>query len=123
MHSVVETNAYLATAKEAGISDVERAMIVDMVAANPEIGEVMVGTGGCRKFRVARPGGGKSGGYRVVTVYGGKHLPVFLLAAFGKGDKANLTKAERNDLAKLTAKLFETYPVAKGRAAKGKGNR
>ncbi len=37
---------------------------------------------------VVRQGGGKSGGYRVVSAFGGKHLPVFLLAALGKGDKA-----------------------------------
>lgn len=69
----------------------------------------MQGTGGCRKIRIAGRGKGKSGGYRIVTVYGGSGQPVFLLAAFGKDDAANLTKAERNELAKLVAVLFDTY--------------
>jgi hypothetical protein len=56
-----------------------------------------------------RRGGGKSGGYRVITVFGGDHLPVFLLTVFGKGDRDNLTKAERNDLAKLTKVLIDSY--------------
>jgi len=36
-------------------------------------------------------------------------LPLFLLTVFGKGEKANLTKAERNDLAKYTSLLIKNY--------------
>ena len=67
MQSVIETNAYLAAAKDAGMSAEEQQMVVDLIAANPEVGEIMPGCGGARKLRVARPGGGKSGGYRVIT--------------------------------------------------------
>ncbi|MGV8840822.1 MAG: type II toxin-antitoxin system RelE/ParE family toxin [Bauldia sp.] len=109
MHTVVETNAYLSDAKAAGMTDAERRLAVDTVAAQPDGGVVMQGTGGCRKVRIAGRGKGKSGGYRVVTVYGGKGMPVFLLAAFSKDDAANLTKSERNELAKLVAVLFNTY--------------
>lgn len=119
MHSVVETSAYLSAAKAAGLSDAERSAIVDMVADEPQMGDVMEGTGGCRKLRVARTGQGKSGGYRVITVFGGGSLPVFLLTVFGKGEKANLSKAERNALSVLTKTLFETYG-AKVRPAKRK---
>jgi hypothetical protein len=79
------------------------------VANDPHFGAVMEGTNGCRKFRMAGRGGGKSGGYRVVHIYGGDTIPVFLLTVFGKGEKDNLTKAERNDLAKLVKVLVETY--------------
>ena len=78
-------------------------------ASDPQCGEVMQGTGGCRKVRVAGRGKGKSGGYRIIIAFGGVHIPVFLITAFGKGEKDNLTKAERNDLAKLTKMLFENY--------------
>ena len=59
--TVVETPTYLAAA---GIlfSEEERADIVLMVAADPECGEVMKGTGGFRKFRVARGGTVKAAG-------------------------------------------------------------
>ena len=33
----------------------------------------------------------------------------FFLTLFGKGEKANLSKAERNDLAKLTSLLVKNY--------------
>ena len=53
---------------------------------------------GARKLRWAVKGRGKSGEIRVITFTGGAGLPVFLLAAFGKGEKVNLTGAERNQL-------------------------
>lgn len=107
MQSVIETQAYLASAKDAGMSAEEMAAVVDMIAANPEAGEIMPGCGGARKLRVARPGGGKSGGYRVITYYAGDVFPVFLLTVFGKNEKANLSKAERNTLAGLTKQLTD----------------
>ena len=109
MHTVVETKAYLAAAKEAGMNEAEMLTVVDIVAANPEVGAIMPRCGGARKLRVARPGGGKSGGYRVITYYGGRDMPVFLLTVFGKGEKANLSEGEKGQLAKLTKTLLERY--------------
>ena len=108
MHTVIETNAYVAAAKDAGMTADEMAAVVDLIAANPEAGEIMPGCGGARKLRVAKPGKGKSGGYRVITYFPGAAVPVFLLTVFGKNEKANLTKAERNELAKLTKRLTDT---------------
>lgn len=109
MHTVIETNAYIAAAKDAGMNADEMTAVVDLIAANPEAGEIMPGCGGARKLRVAKPGKGKSGGYRVITYFGGADVPVFLLTVFGKNEKANLTKGERNDLAKLTKLLAATF--------------
>jgi hypothetical protein len=36
-------------------------------------------------------------------------MPLFLLTVFGKSQKVNLTKAERNGLKSLTAQIVETY--------------
>ncbi|TMJ13776.1 MAG: addiction module toxin RelE [Alphaproteobacteria bacterium] len=109
MHTVVETNAYLSAARDAGMDEEEREAVVDILAANPEAGAIMPRCGGARKLRVARPGGGKSGGYRVVTYYGGSEIPVFLITVFGKGEKANLSDAEKNEVAKLTKRLRDQY--------------
>lgn len=108
MQSVIETNGYLRDAKDAGMSDDEMTAAVDLVAADPEAGDVMQGTGGVRKARLAGRGKGKSGGYRIVHYYGGGDIPVFLLTVFGKGEKANLTQGERNALRQLTATLKES---------------
>jgi len=46
-------------------------------------------------------------------------VPVFILTVYGKGDKANLTNAERNQLAKILPKLADHYrATAKAMAAK-----
>jgi hypothetical protein len=91
------------------MNDAERASVVDLVAADPEAGDRMEGTGGCRKLRVAGRGKGKSGGCRVITVFGGGDMPVFLLTMFGKDEKANLTKAERNNIAKVAQAIVDEY--------------
>ena len=108
MHPVVETRAYLSAADDVGMMEDERVAIVSTLSANPQIGDIMPGCGGVRKLRVRKPGTGKSGGYRVITYYAGDTLPVFLLTVFGKTEKANLTKAERNALATLTGTLAAT---------------
>lgn len=90
------------------MGDEERSTVVDTVAADPTAGEIMPGCGGARKLRIAKPGKGKSGGYRVITYFGGDDVPVFLLTVFGKNEKANLNKAERNALAALTKRLADT---------------
>jgi hypothetical protein len=106
MHVVVETPAYLRDA-EAIFTAQEREAIVTMVASDPECGELMQGTGGVRKVRVGRGGRGKSGGGRVVYIYHDAGHPLFLLAAFAKNEKANLSKAERNAMATFVKGLFQ----------------
>ncbi|KQN79937.1 addiction module toxin RelE [Sphingomonas sp. Leaf67] len=91
------------------MSSDEQQAVVNLIAANPQAGDIMPGCGGARKLRVARPGGGKSGGYRVITYFGGGDMPTFLLAVFGKNEKTNLTKAERNALALLTKTLADSF--------------
>ena len=109
MHTVLETGAYLGAAADVGMTEDERNAVVDLLAANPIAGDVMPGCGGARKLRVAKPGKGKSGGYRVISYFGGEDLPVFLLTVFGKNERANLTQAERNGLAALTKRLRDSF--------------
>ncbi|MDG2522586.1 type II toxin-antitoxin system RelE/ParE family toxin [Caulobacter segnis] len=99
----------MSAANDAGMTDEDRTAAVNTVAQDPTTGDLMKGTGGCRKSRLAGRGKGKSGGFRVITFFAGDNFPVFLLTVFGKGEKANLTKAECNELAKLTATLTDHY--------------
>ncbi len=81
------------------------------------LGVEIRGTGGCRKFRFAGRGKGKSGGYRVVTFFTGESLPVYLITVFGKDMKDNLSDAEANELKKLTKQIVLAY-AAKARRKK-----
>jgi hypothetical protein len=116
MQAVIETSAYLGDAAAAGVSDDERAEIVDFIAANPMAGVLMPGTGGARKLRFAGRGKGKSGGYRVVTYYAAADVPVFLLAMINKGERANLSKAEQNALRVELSAIAEDYRAGAARA-------
>lgn len=104
--TVVELAVFVRQAK-AIMPDEERAVIVDYIAANPEAG-VPLG-GGLRKVRVAREGGGKSGGYRTLFVFGGVHMPIFLVGVFAKNEKDNLAKAEQAHLVQLAKTLLASY--------------
>ena len=108
MHTVVETPEFVAGARQI-LTDAERAGLIDHLAATPNAGQLMPGTGGARKLRWGAKGKGRRGGARVITYYGGPDLPVFLMALFAKGERANLTKAERNDLREVLGSLAAEY--------------
>lgn len=109
MHVVVETAPFKAAAKAAGLGRDELERIVVRCARHPDAGDAIAGTGGARKLRFAGRGKGKSGGYRVITFYSGADLPVFLLTVFAKGERSDLSQAERNALARLTKALVASY--------------
>ena len=100
VRTVVETEAYLRAAKAAGMTDAERVLAVDTVAANPLAGDPIVGGGGIRKVRLAGRGFGKSGGYRVISWPAGVERPVYMLWVLSKGRAANLSAAQVAALAK-----------------------
>lgn len=124
MHTVIETPAYLTSAKEEGLTDTEREAIISHLAANPDAGDIMAGTGGARKLRFAGRGKGKSGGYRVITFYADADIPVFLLDVFSKDTQANLSKAERNALRDILTALPQAWRThARTRAGKGRSEK
>lgn len=108
LHTVVETPEFVSAARRI-LTESERAELIGFLAANPDAGDLMQGTGGARKLRWGARGKGKSGGARVITYFGGPRIPVFLLMVFGKGEKANLSKAERNELRQVLKSLGAAY--------------
>ena len=100
--TVIETPAFLSDADYAGMTEEDRAAAVDHVSRNPEDGDEL--GGGLFKVRVARPGRGKSKGWRLLVGYRRSADTVYLLTVFAKGDKANLTKQELQFLKDLMKK-------------------
>lgn len=92
----------------------EAELAVQTVAANPLAGDLIVGSGGCRKLRIAGSGKGKSGGYRVVTYYAGPDRPAYLLAVLSKGSDANFTTGQIQAMAEATANIRATLRKAPG---------
>lgn len=65
MRTVAETDVFVKYAS-AVWSDPERQAFVSWIAANPEAGDLIPGSGGCRKVRWSASGRGKRGGARVI---------------------------------------------------------
>ena len=82
--------------------------LLEYLAARPRAGDLIPGTGGVRKLRWARGGRGKSAGVRAIYYFHSDAMPLYLLTVFGKNERADLTAAERNELARLAAMLKAT---------------
>jgi hypothetical protein len=77
-----------------------------MPPSGPSRPPVIQGTGGLRKIRFTEPGSGrgKSGAYRVCYAYFPEFGTVALVVIFGKNEKDNLTKADRNAISAVIAR-------------------
>ena len=109
MHTIVETPSFQKSAAAAGMTADEIVSLIVYLAANPDAGDPIKDTGGCRKLRVAGRGKGKSGGYRVITFFSGEAIPVFLFYAYSKSDRSDLDGKQRNALHSVTKEIVETY--------------
>lgn len=71
--------------------------------ANPQRGGVMPGCGGLRKLRIADPKRqkGKRGGARVIYLHIPEAEQFLMLDVYGKGEKEDLTPAEKKELREL----------------------
>lgn len=112
MHTVLETDQFQQACKDCGMTEDERFAIIDAIAANPQIGEEIKGTGGARKARFPKGNRGKSAGYRVITFFTGDDLPVFLMDVFSKGQKISLSKAECNELKAILSMSADAYKAS-----------
>jgi hypothetical protein len=90
------------------LTNEERSDIVSYLAAFPKDGDLIKGTGGIRKMRWRQSGRGKSGGVRIIYYYHSERMPLYVLTVFAKNERADLSQAERNELAKLVKILVKT---------------
>jgi hypothetical protein len=91
------------------MDDEERVELVNYLAYHPTAGVVVPGTGGVRKLRWGLEGRGKRGGARVIYYFHDMEMPLFILEAFAKNDRANLTQSECNELRQVTKLIEESY--------------
>ena len=118
MHGIIATPTFLADAKAAGVTDGELEEMASIIASDPEAGDIIPGTGGARKVRIGGRGKGKSGGYRVITYYAAADVPVFLLALVSKGQRADISQADRNLLRQILPTLADEYRKNTGKRAR-----
>jgi hypothetical protein len=80
-----------------GYRDLQKALL-----ANPELGEVMPGTGGFRKVRWKdrRRGKGKRGGLRIIYYYFAADHRIWFFTIYDKDELSDLTSEEKKVLKK-----------------------
>lgn len=106
--TVVETPEFIRRVEKL-LEDDERESLITYLAVNPTAGDLIPGTGGVQKLRWALEGRGKRGGARIIHFFHDTRLPLFLLTAFAKNERADLSQADRNSFRKLTKVLVDTY--------------
>jgi mRNA-degrading endonuclease RelE of RelBE toxin-antitoxin system len=73
------------------LSDEEFNSLQQALINNPEIGDVIKGSGGIRKMRWGGKGIGKRGGYRIIYYYRSKSGQIYLLTIYAKSEMEDLT--------------------------------
>ena len=91
-----------------GLNDDDLHRLQNEILNNPDVGVVMKGTGGLRKMRFSFDDRGKSGSTRVCYVDIVVKETIFLVTAYPKNEKDNLSKEERNNIKKVIERLKKT---------------
>jgi len=78
-----------------GFGDEDRRRLENEISSNPKAGKIIRGTGGLRKIRYAPEGQGKSGGSRVLFVDYVVYDRVYLITAYSKKQKVDISSDER----------------------------
>lgn len=97
---IIETSAF-ARRRRKRLSDEAYEGFRGHIVETPDAGDVMPRTSGWRKVRWAEIGQGKSGGVRIIYLYRSASGRIYLAGIYAKSDKATLTRAEEQALAKL----------------------
>src|SRR5271155_2068063 len=80
----------------------ERFELMARLVKSPEAGDVIPGSGGCRKLRFAAKGKGSRGGARVIYFYRSEAGQILLLEIYAKNEKEDLSAEE---IKKLKSKV------------------
>ena len=107
IRAFIELPLFRAKWKDLGLTDKDLKRLQEEILADPKTGAVMQGTGGVRKMRFAFEHRGKSGSVRVIYVDFEVYEKIFLITAYTKNEKDNLTASERNEIRQLMRILEE----------------
>lgn len=83
--------------------------LIAYLANHPDDGAVMPGTGGIRKLRWGARGRGKSGGARVIYYFHDLNMPLYVLTAYGKGEKIDLSMSEKAQMRRLVDEIVQQH--------------
>lgn len=91
--------------KAMGLDDDSLLELEKILLENPEIGDVIEGTGGARKMRIRLEGRGKRGGGRVIYLDVFEQENLYLLFAYPKNVQENLTTNQKKAICKIIEEI------------------
>jgi len=104
----VETPAFTAALqRERHLDDEEYRHLQIALMLRPGQGALIRGSGGLRKLRWAKPGGGKRGGLRVIYYWAPGEQVFYMLYVYSKTEQGDLTLAQARSLGRLVREEFK----------------
>ncbi len=94
----IYTAAFRKSWRAMGLNDDDCKKLEEILLANPQLGDVIEGTGGARKMRIRLEGRGKSGGGRVIYVDVYEKEKMYLLLAYPKNVQDDLTSEQTRQI-------------------------
>ena len=101
IRTFIQTDEFVKQWEKLGLTDEDLRKLELEILKNPQAGPVIRGTGGLRKLRFAYENKGKSGSTRICYVDYVIYETVYLITAYAKNEKDNLTESERNEIRKV----------------------
>lgn len=111
--SFIELPMFRSKWEKLGLNDCDLRRLQEQLLLDPKVGAVMQGTGGIRKMRFAFEHRGKSGSIRVIYIDFEVYEKIYLITAYPKNEKDNLTEGERNELRQLISILEKQLEESK----------
>lgn len=100
------TFVYLRAARDV-LNDEEWQVVENALLDNPEAGDLVAGTGGVRKLRVAFAGRGKRGSARTIYLHVGAKQKVYFLLAYAKNVQETISAADKQVIKAIVAALMQ----------------
>lgn len=101
----VFTHEFLKRWEAIGLTEEDLRELEIFLCHNPTAGDVIVGTGGVRKLRWQTKGQGKSGGARVIYIDFTSAERIYILTAYAKNEKSDLTMEQKKILYSLVKRI------------------
>ena len=102
---IIETSVFTRQVRKLLGDDVYRELQIAL-AERPDMGAIMIGSGGIRKVRWSAPGRGKRGGVRVIYYWAVERDQLLMLLMYPKSERDDLSQEQLQILRKIVEEEY-----------------
>ncbi|GAB4420648.1 MAG: hypothetical protein Fur0044_17650 [Anaerolineae bacterium] len=103
---IVETTVFTRQVQKL-LTDEEYQQLQVTLVERPDLGTIIVGSGGLRKIRWTKPGHGKRGGTRVIYYWAVEPQRLLMLLIYAKSDQDDLSREQLQALRKIVEAEYQ----------------